>query len=131
LGVARVVPKDLPEFSIFVSVALLCPKQGVVQPWLIAEFFETAWFFRQIGYLSAGTGLKHIHLEHFREFLLPVPPLEEQSRMKSIVTSLDALLEVEKSKLQKLSNLKLGLTSDLLIGRVRVPVTLELAEAPS
>ena len=129
LGVARVVPDGLPDFSIFVSVALLCPKGDVIAPWLIAEFFETWWFFRQLGYLSAGTGLKHIHLEHFREFLLPVPPIQEQAGIGRAISVFDTLLAAEIRKLNKLVDVKSGLTADLLTGRVRVPESLLTSES--
>ena len=70
LGIARIVPGDAPEFSIFVSVAMLRPQHLVCLPELIWAFFDSGEFLAQLGAQSAGTGLAHIHLEHFRRFLL-------------------------------------------------------------
>jgi|688.fasta_scaffold284565_1 type I restriction enzyme S subunit len=68
LGVARIIPQHFPIFSIFVSVALLRPNLNICKPELILFFFESGTFEYQLGKLSAGTGLRHIHLEHFQQF---------------------------------------------------------------
>lgn len=127
LGVARVVPSGLPEFSIFVSLALLRPASGIIRAELIAEFFDTPSYLRQLGRQSAGTGLKHIHLEHFREFQLVVPPMAEQDRIVAGLRSSTRRLEAEREDLSKLRLLKAGLMEDLLTGRVRVTRLLETA----
>ena len=62
LGVARIVPDGAPRFSIFVSVALLRPKHRLCIADLLWSFFESGEFYWQLGALSAGTGLAHIHL---------------------------------------------------------------------
>jgi type I restriction enzyme, S subunit len=64
LGVARVVPEEMPEFSIFVSVAQLRPDTRRILSEMVFKFFDSGEYERQLGKLSAGTGLKHIHLEH-------------------------------------------------------------------
>lgn len=125
LGVARVVPQGLPEFSVFVSVAVLRPATGVIKSELIKEFFETASYVRQLGCQSAGTGLKHIHLEHFRRFLLVVPRMEEQERIVATLHSCTVRLHGEQSGLSKLRLLKQALMDDLLTGRVRTTPLLE------
>jgi type I restriction enzyme, S subunit len=119
LGVARVVPPGSPEFSIFVSIALLRPRANLMEAELIREFFNTPWFEKQLGWLSAGTGLKHIHLEHFRAFLLPVPPLSEQQVIVDKLTAFHESRRREELVLARLESLKSGLSTDLLTGRVR------------
>jgi type I restriction enzyme, S subunit len=125
LGIARVVPEDCEEFSIFVSVALLRPNLDKVVPEFVALFFETPVFHRQLGALSAGTGLKHIHLEHFRQFQLRTPPIDEQHLIIDQIGLLNASLNQHLATLTKLCSLKRGLMHDLLTGKVRVPVLVE------
>lgn len=120
LGVARVVPRDAPEMSIFVSVALLRPRLERVLPEFVCTFFDTHSFSQQLGTQSAGTGLKHIHLEHFRKFVLAVPDLTEQRRIFEVLNAADKDLGCEHAHLDKLQRLKAGLSEDLLTGRVRV-----------
>jgi len=127
LGVARLVPEAFPEVSIFVSVALLRPLQDRVLPFWIRQFFDTWHFVKQLSTQSAGTGLKHIHLEHFREFILPLPQLAEQQRLVDAVGHQSRRIEVEEAELAKLRDLKSGLMNDLLTGRVRVTKLIEKA----
>jgi len=120
LGIARIVTDNLPEFSIFVSVAQLRPNEALVLPSFICTFFETGEYERQLGYRSAGTGLKHIHLEHFRAFQLAVPPIAEQHRISKVLKSHDTRIRAEEAYRDKLKLQKQGLMHDLLTGKVRV-----------
>jgi len=118
LGVSRIVPEGHPEFSIFVSVAVLRPVEAIVRPEIVHSFFDRGAFETQLGGLSAGTGLKHIHLEHFRKFELAVPPMSEQLRILELSSSVTKDLVISNSRLTKLQHLKLALMQDLLTGRV-------------
>jgi type I restriction enzyme S subunit len=120
LGIARIVTDDLPEFSIFVSVAQLRPNEALVLPSFICTFFETGEYERQLGHRSAGTGLKHIHLEHFRAFQLAVPPIPEQHRISKVLNCHDIRIRQEEAYRDKLKLQKQGLMHDLLTGKVRV-----------
>ena len=113
LGVARIVDKDAPEFSIFVSVAMLRPRTEICFPELIWSFFDCGQFLRQIGALSAGTGLAHIHLEHFRKFLIRRPPIREQCMIFKVVAEHDLLLRQELVSFKKLKRQKAALMQDL------------------
>ena len=120
LGVARIVEKNAPPFSIFVSVAMLRPQTKFCLPELIWSFFDSGQFLRQLGALSAGTGLAHIHLEHFRRFLLRLPPLQEQKQIFQVIAEHGFLLRQEFLRLSKLESLKTALMQDLLTGKVSV-----------
>ena len=120
LGVARIVGKNAPPFSIFVSVAMLRARAELCLPELIWSFFDSGQFLRQLGALSAGTGLAHIHLEHFRKFLLRRPPIQEQHMIFKILTEHGLLLQKELLGSAKLRRQKTALMQDLLTGNVRV-----------
>jgi len=125
LGVARIVKEGLPEFSIFVSVAMLRPRLDICLPELIWSFFDSGQFLSQLGSLSAGTGLAHIHLEHFRQFQLRQPPINEQKELFKIVREQQQLLNRMKTSLDKLKLLKTSLMQDLLTGKIRVTPLLD------
>ena len=128
LGVAQIVSQNLPEFSIFVSVALLRPIEKVLDPRWLFLFFDAGIFDKQLGFLSAGTGLKHIHLEHFRKFLVPLPDLAEQARICEYVDHASRQLATEERLLIKLRKKKAGLMQDLLTGKVKVNTHEQMAE---
>lgn len=129
LGVARYVDESVEEFSIFVSVAMLRPVASLLHPAFLCEFFGTGFYEAQMGYLSAGSGLKHIHLEHFRKFVLPLPKLPEQRNILAILGSADQCIVELEDALEKLRLQKSGLLHDLLTGKVSVMRMLESAAA--
>ncbi|WP_405937500.1 restriction endonuclease subunit S [Streptomyces sp. NBC_00726] len=122
LGVARVVPAGLPEFSIFVSVALIRPKRSLLNSRYGCMFFESPEFFSQLRRLSSGTGLNHIHLRDFRKFELDVPGLDAQEEWSFRLKGVDNSIQKEQELLLKVEKIGQSLVDDLLAGRVRVPV---------
>lgn len=121
LGVARLVPKGFPTASVFVSVAVLRPRMSVLRGDFLRLFFDTDEFKRQLRTLSAGSGLQHIHLEHFRQFSIPALDVTEQKIIASTIARFDERLMAERSVREKLKLERRGLVADLLTGRVRVP----------
>jgi len=122
LGVARLVPADFPKASVFVSVAVLRPLASALRGDFLRLFFDTEDFRKQLRVLSAGSGLQHIHLEHFREFLIPEIDLSGQEFIAHSIALFDRRLEAEESVLKKLKFQRNGLVADLLTGNTRVPV---------
>jgi type I restriction enzyme, S subunit len=125
LGTARIVRDDAPEFSIFVSVAMLRPNRRVCRPELIWTFFESGEFLVQLGARSAGTGLSHIHLEHFRAFLLRCPSMDEQERIFAVLNAQTELLNRTATELGKLRQLRAALMQDLISGKKRITALLD------
>lgn len=121
LGVARLVPGGFPTASVFVSVAVLRPRTQVLRGDFLRLFFDTGEFRRQLRTLSAGSGLQHIHLEHFRQFSIPNLDVAKQGVIASTIARFDERLAAERSILEKLKLERVGLTAELLTGRVRVP----------
>ena len=54
---------------------------------------------------------------------LPLPPLPEQQKIASILSTVDEKIEIERNRKQKLQELKKGLMQVLLTGKVRVKVS--------
>ncbi len=125
LGVSRLVEERHPEFSIFVSVAMLRPIAARLRPRMLHMFFDCGAYERQLGHLSAGTGLKHIHLEHFRRFVVPLPNGDEQERIAGVADSIEGKLKKEEAQLAKLQRLRKALMHDLLGGVVSTTVDCE------
>ena len=131
LGVSRIVEPYHPEFSIFVSVAQLRPIATRLRPQMLHSFFDSGFYEQQMGGLSAGSGLKHIHLAHFRRFQIPLPSPNEQDRIAVIIFAANERLASEMLLLAKLCQQKHGLMHDLLTGRVRVNATKVMAGTTS
>lgn len=81
------------------------------------------WFLsNEVLIASMGTGstVKGIRLEALRELLIPVPSIEEQRNIASILMNINGKLEALTKRKQQLEEIKKGLMQDLLTGRVRV-----------
>lgn len=115
LGVARVVETDR-EFSIFVSLALLKPQRGVLDPWFLRYYFDSRLFLRRLGTKTSGSALKHIHLVDLRNTSIPLPTYNQQlafvevirSAENSMLLALDGKARAQRLKENFLRTLVLG-----------------------
>lgn len=89
LGIARVVETSR-EFSIFVSLAVLKPLHGTLDPWFLRYYFDSTMFLRRLAQKASGSALKHIHLVDFRAARMPVPPYAEQVSISNAVKDTEA-----------------------------------------
>ena len=69
---------------------------------------------------SHGSTMKHIKKGVLDEYHSAVPPLPEQKKIASILTSVDEMIENTQAQINKFRSLKKALMKDLLTGKVRV-----------
>lgn len=69
---------------------------------------------------SGRTGIPKINREEFGNYRFALPPVGEQKKITTILSSVDEKISVSQQLIAKLALLKKGLTQDLLSGRVRV-----------
>ncbi|MDR2563168.1 MAG: restriction endonuclease subunit S [Prevotellaceae bacterium] len=93
IGVAKVVDWEY-EFSIFVSLCLLKPKEELNSKYL-AYYLGSANALSQMTSRQKTVTITNLHLEEIREIQLPLPPLSEQqlivARIEAIFARLDAI----------------------------------------
>jgi type I restriction enzyme S subunit len=68
------------------------------------------------------TNLASINSTQIKAFPIPLRRIERQGAIVDAVRSITSTIEKEQRELEKLLLLKAGLTTDLLTGRVRVPM---------
>ncbi|AHG05033.1 type I restriction endonuclease subunit S [Halobacterium sp. DL1] len=73
--------------------------------------------------LSGVSTFPEVSLTDIRNLKVPVPPKEDQNRIKSVLQSVDEKLVDERGHKEHLQELKRGLMQDLLTGDVRVDPT--------
>ena len=102
------------EFSIYVSLTLIKMKQQY-----LAEFYK--YFLNSIygkqqakGGVFAGGGVPNLNVGVVKEFDIIIPPLPEQQKIASILTSVDEVIEKTQSQINKLQDLKKGTMTELL-----------------
>ncbi|WP_395029169.1 restriction endonuclease subunit S [Alcaligenes aquatilis] len=83
---------------------------------LDAEFF-LQWYLEnseKIANLATGSTVKGIRLEILRSLPLTLPPLPEQQKIATILSSVDDVIEKTRAQIDKLKNLKTGMMQELL-----------------
>ncbi len=85
IGIAAMVPDDFVSFSIFVSVAAIRPNSKMVIPQFLEIMINSPIVQRQIYRQTRGAVLVHLLLEEIRKLLIPVPFLEMQERIVSLM----------------------------------------------
>ena len=77
---------------------------------------------RQIDALIVGSNYPAINSKDVKELTILAPPLSEQQKIASILSSIDKRISQKSSKLHQTQSLKKSLMQDLLTGKVRVTV---------
>jgi type I restriction enzyme, S subunit len=121
IGRVRIVDNHLVDANLTRGIALISPSKHYNSKYLL-------WALRsnnvRKNILDAvnGSALQEIPLGNLRNIEVPIPKMEEQQKIASILNSIDTNIEFKQTKLTQTKNLKKSLMSDLLTGRVRIKV---------
>jgi len=123
VGRACLVPEDILHALSSKHVWTMTFDQQRYLPYLIsAQLNHARWALAQLRRDEQGGIMNAIRSDTLREIILPLPPIDEQHRIKGVLESQDQRIVREQEELDKLRLLKQGLASDLLTGRVQVPM---------
>lgn len=81
---------------------------------------QIRYHFDQIMKLVSGSTVYHLYASDMRKFTLPVPAIEEQLAIVSILRDMDADLAALEAKRDKAHAVKQGMMQELLTGRIRL-----------
>jgi type I restriction enzyme S subunit len=109
-----------PDFAIK-NVALFKDKRCTNQAYL-KFYLSSALALNRMLDDAKGSNQKFIPLSYFRSFLVPLPPtIEEQQRIASALSDVDALINNLEKLIAKKKNIKQGAMQQLLTGKKRLP----------
>ena len=83
-------------------------------------FYFSQHFYKRVMRLNAKNSVDSVRRAMITEMNIPLPPIPEQLKIATILSTVDEKLEVLKAKKDEYSELKKGLMQVLLTGRVRV-----------
>lgn len=120
-GVAAIVDRDI-SFDIYVSLALLRPKTGLL-PELLLQFVNSSEAKQQFNGRLKGSGVPNLHLKEIREVVISYPQSEiEQrdlvARIKEIMTAKAEVEKVWKSKRGLIDTLRQSLLQKAFSGEL-------------
>jgi len=110
-GIAKVIDIDI-EFSIFVSLALFKFPTCYICPYFLELLLNSPIVKQQSSDNTQGVGNKNLVLKHIKNFIVPLPPYNEQKRIVAKVDQLMALCDAlaEKQRLKREAHSSLNTT---------------------
>lgn len=120
-GRACIFP-DINEQKVITSVdvTIFRPKSEFVNRNFLIYTFSTSKWFQQIIEKVGGTTHKRISRSSLGSIKITLPALEEQTRIATILSDMDAELSALEQKLDKFKKIKSGMMQELLTGKTRL-----------
>jgi type I restriction enzyme S subunit len=109
------------EFSLLSSVALIRCRAGLSHHKFFLNYLLSPTGQKRLKDLMSGNAITRLTLQKIKNFTVPLPPFEEQMWIAEQLEGCSIAIESTECEMVKLHQLKSGLMSDLLTGRVRVP----------
>ena len=86
------------------------------------HYTRSGIYWSQVNRIKEGQLKKGLNTALLKNLSLPLPPLREQQKIASILSTVDEKLELERNEKTRLERIKLGLMDLLLTGKVRIKV---------
>lgn len=116
LGVCAIAANDLITNQTFIGII---PDESLDNELL---YYLMGSFAKRLQRQANGTTIAYLSREEFENFKIVKPPIDEQHKIASILSSIDEIAELYYQNHKKLELLKKGLMQVLLTGKIRVKV---------
>jgi len=103
-----------------VDVSIFRPSFEKVNRQFLNQIFSTNQWFNAISDLCGGTTHKRISRGALGRIEIQLPKIEEQIRIATILSDVDAEIAALETKLEKYKMIKLGMMQNLLTGKIRL-----------
>jgi|Wag4MinimDraft_10_1082650.scaffolds.fasta_scaffold00388_2 type I restriction enzyme S subunit len=120
-----IIKEDKENLVCSTGFAVLTPKFNMETEY-IYYFVWSNHFVNYMKRLMRGTSYPAVNKNDVANTFIPVPPLEEQKKIASILSSVDKKIKKEEEYKAKLERLKKGLMQKLLTGEIRVNTDMEV-----
>lgn len=112
LGNVALVPKY--KFAIGQRVLALCPNKDYLLSEYLLQMMQGQDFRDELDLQSTGSTVAGIKQSTFRKITISLPPLLEQQKIASILSSVDDVIKKTTAQINKLKDLKTGMMQELL-----------------
>jgi len=110
------------RFSLGQRTMLFRPNEKLLNSQFLVYAIYSSLVQRQLRNLEAGVTAHHVNVADIRRLKMPIPKLDEQHKIASILSTIAEKMRTERQRKEQLEKLKKGLMQDLLTGKVRVKV---------
>jgi type I restriction enzyme, S subunit len=80
----------------------------------ISQVLKSDEFFKQVGFSLAGSAINNLKDSDVEDYLFSFPPITEQKKIASILTSVDEVIDNTQKQIDKLQDLKKATMNELL-----------------
>lgn len=113
-GTVAVVPSWIQEANLTQTTARICCKPDLMDGLYLSYFLQSDDGKLQSKRYTKGSAQEGLNLEDVEKFLISVPPLPEQQKIATILSSVDDVIEKTRAQIDKLKDLKTGMMQELL-----------------
>ena len=103
-------------------IMMIRPKKEIVNSLFLRAFFISPWARKFFMARAKQITMTTISQADISDMPVPIPPLQEQKQIASILSTVDDKLDVLHNKKSSYTTLKKGLMAKLLTGQMRVKV---------
>jgi type I restriction enzyme S subunit len=121
VGVSAVIDRELDGCIGFATLNTR-PDIKKLNPHFLSWYFNSEYFINWCVSMSTGDGRQNLNLKDFVKAEIPLPSLNEQKKIVSVLTNADKEIELLEQQLADLQQEKKALMQVLLTGKKRVVV---------
>lgn len=120
IGRCCIVPDSFKEGNLNQHVCIIRTKDTLDRNYLVNILLSPIGQ-NQIMNNQAGGNREGLNFDQIRKFDIPLPPLKEQQKIASILSTWDKAIELKEKLIEQKKEQKKGLMQKLLTGEVRLP----------
>ncbi len=121
VGTTKIVPNELKRANLTQGTARISCNYNMDNKY-VNFILNSNVIKKRINAVTKGCTFREITLKELRRIKIPIPKINEQKQIASILSKVDEQIQDNKKELKHLQELKKGLMQDLLTGKVRVSV---------
>ena len=122
LGKTAIVPSDIGTSIISSHLLKITPESKKLTSKFLYYFLKSPFIQKQIIKESHGLVMGGLNTGIIKKLLINTPPINEQQKIASILSGVDAYIQKNQQYKERLEKLKKGLMQKLLTGQIRVKV---------
>ena len=106
--------QECPARTVFASYLIrLRVRAEIADSRYVSHFFRSPGYWHQIARAAAGVAQQGVNATKLKNLLVPLPPIEEQRRIASVLDAVDALRAKRRQALAKLDSLTQAIFVDM------------------
>lgn len=103
------------------SIAVIRPNDKKIDSCYLSQIIASSIFQKQIEVENNGSSQPNLSAKSVSDFAIPLPLLEEQRKIASVLYDMDAMLDLLEKQIYKKKAIKQGTMQELLTGKKRLP----------